>query len=387
MSLGPLEGIRVLDFGSFITGPFAAMLLADLGAEVIKLERPGTGDPFRSFERGLYGPQFRAFNRNKKSVVVDLDREEDRRLVHRLIAGADVLVENGRPGAMARRGLDHAAVEALNPRLVYCSITGFGATGADALRPAYDTVAQAASGYLSLFVSPGDTTIKGPAVADVVTGLYAANGILAALVRRGVTGRGGLVEVSMMNAVAHFASEPFQHFFERGRSPAPAHRSHISQSFAFECADGRLIAVHLSSPEKFWTGLLAATGRTDLGADPRFATRLLRIENYDALEAELAGTFRTRPLAEWAGRLLATDVPHAPVRTLAEVLEDGQAQWIGIEARGEHPTEGVVRAIASPLLFGGTRPVAFTAPPTLDEHGPEIRARFAARADEPSDGE
>lgn len=378
MAPGVLDGVRVLDYGSFITGPFAAMLLADLGAEVIKIERPGMGDPFRNFESGLYGPQFQAFNRNKQSIVIDLDKDDDRRLLHRLVAASDVFIENTRPGAMARRGLDHASLAAINPRLVYCAITGFGADGPYADHPAYDTVAQAASGYLSLFVSPGDTTIKGPAVADVVTGLYAANGILGALVRRGVTGQGSHVEVNMMGAVAHFASEPFQHYFSRGAVPAPAHRSHISQSFAFECADDRLLAVHLSSPTKFWEGLVAAVERPDLAVDPRFAGRMLRIENYDALEAELRVTFRTRPRDVWIERLAGHDVPHAPVHRLDDVLADPQAAHLGLEAVAEHPQEGTVRGIASPIRFDGRRAAPFEPPPTLDEHGPSLRRTFAA---------
>lgn len=376
-----LAGIRVVDYGSFITGPFAAMLLADLGAEVIKVERPGGGDPFRSFEQGLYGPQFKAFNRNKKSIVLDPGDEGDRRLIRRLVARSDVFIQNARPGVMERLGLGYDTLGRLNPRLVYCAVTGFGPDGPDAARPAYDTVAQAASGYLSLFVSPGDTTIKGPAAADVVTGLYAANGVLGALVQRGVTGHGGLVEVAMIAAMAHFSSEPFQHFFSRGVVPAPAHRSHISQSFAFECADGRIVAVHMSSPQKFWDGLVAATGRADLAADSRFAGRMDRIRNYDALEKELQATFAARTRAEWMALLAANDVPHAAVSSLAEVIEDPQARHLGIEQRATHPTEGEVRTIASPLAFGGERMRGFRPPPVLDEHGGDIRAWLEGEPD------
>ncbi|MER2535157.1 MAG: CoA transferase [Rhizobiaceae bacterium] len=370
---GPLTGVRVVDVGSFITGPFAAMLLADLGAEVIKVERPGGGDPFRSFERGLYGPQFRAFNRSKKSIVLDPDDDGDRSLIEELVRRSDVFIQNTRPGALEKRGLGAERLRAVNPRLVYCAITGFGRDGPEAQRPAYDTVAQAASGYLSLFVSPGDTTIKGPAVADVVTGLYAANGILAALNRRHATGKGALVEVAMVAAAAHFASEPYQHYFEKGVPPAPAHRSHISQSFAFECADGRILAVHMSSPEKFWQGLLTATGRHDLATDPRFSTRLQRIANYDALEDVLKPVFRQRPLAEWLDLMTRHDVPHAAAHSLPDALAQPQARHLGIEMKASHPTEGDVRGIASPIAFDGERFPGFEAPPTLDEHGAELR--------------
>lgn len=374
-----LSGLTVLDHGCFITGPFAAMLLADMGARVIKVERPGTGDPFRSFESGLYGPQFRAFNHNKQSVVIDHDLPDDRALLAWLVEGADVFIHNFRPGVADRLGVGHAALQTINPRLVYCAVTGFGADGPDAGNAAYDTVAQAASGYLSLFVSPDDTAIKGPATADVVTGFYAALGILGALVERQVTGRGRLVEVAMVNAMAHFASEPYQHFFTRGKAPNPVHRSQISQSFAFACADGDLIAVHLSSPVKFWEGMLRAIGREDLAADPLYATRTERIRNYAALEADLQPVFAGRTVDDWCALLTAEDVPHSRVHTLDTALTTPQAHHLGIEQRAWHPVEGEVRSIASPLLFDGQRGAQRVAPPVLDEHGADLRDRFRTR--------
>jgi crotonobetainyl-CoA:carnitine CoA-transferase CaiB-like acyl-CoA transferase len=379
-----LAGCRVIDYGSFITGPYAAVLLADLGAEVIKVERPGTGDPFRSFEEGLYGPQFLAFNRNKKSIAIDLGDEAGRAVMRQLIKHSDVLIENYRPGVMARLGFDYAAVRAINPRLVYCSITGFGPDGPYAARPAYDTVAQAASGYLSLFLSPQDTRIKGPAAADAAAGLYAAYGILGALLERHATGRGRLVEVSMLAAMAHFASEPFQHYFVRDILPEPQDRARTSQSFAFGCADGSIIAVHLSSPAKFWTGLLAAIERPDLADDPRFATRMGRIRHHKALEDVLRAVFVLRPRVDWLRRLAAADVPHAPVLNLLEVLDDPQARHLGIERRLTHPSEGVVRSIANPVVYDRERGDDMTAPPVLDEHGAEIRAWLAGLDGDPA---
>jgi crotonobetainyl-CoA:carnitine CoA-transferase CaiB-like acyl-CoA transferase len=372
-----LSGCRVIDFGSFISGPFAAMLLGDLGAEVVKVERPG-GDPFRNFEEGLYGPQFRAFNRNKQSIVLDLAKEGDRAAMHALVRESDVLVENSRPGVMTKLGIDHAALSEVNPRLVYCAITGFGRDGPDARQPAYDTVAQAASGYLSLFLSPGDTTIKGPATADVATALYAAYGILAALVERQSTGRGRLVEVAMMAAMAHFASEPFQHFFARGAAPAPAHRSHISQSFVFECRDDRMIAIHLSSPAKFWQGLVAAAGKSELLDDVRFSDRLSRIRNYDLLEAELRPVFARRTRTEWIKRLSDHDVPHSPINMLDEALASPNARQLNLERLSVHPVEGVVRTIASPIVYDGTAAPDPRPPPVLDEHGAAIREWLSA---------
>jgi crotonobetainyl-CoA:carnitine CoA-transferase CaiB-like acyl-CoA transferase len=370
-----LAGCRVIDFGSFITGPYAAMLLADLGAEVIKVERPGIGDPFRSFETGLYGPQYLAFNRSKKSIVLDFRDADDRAAMDELVLQSDVLIENSRPGAMDRLGCGYERLSALNPRLVYCSITGFGADGPYAAQPAYDTVAQAASGYLSLFLSPEDTRIKGPAVADAASGLYAAYGILGALFERHASGRGRLVEVSMMGAMAHFASEPFQHYFVRGILPEPQDRARTSQSFAFLCADEKIIAIHLSSPEKFWAGLVRVAERPDLARDPRFATRMDRVRNHKALEEVLRGVFATRPRADWVRLLTEADVPHAPVLDLQEVLDDPQAQHLRIERQLAHPTEGAVRTVGNPVFYDRRPPGDDMAPPpALDEHGAEIRA-------------
>jgi len=375
-----LAGCRVIDYGNFITGPYTAVLLADLGAEVIKVERPGIGDPFRSFEQGLYGPQFQAFNRNKKSIVINLNDSADRSLMGQLIAESDVLIENSRPGVVTKLGFDYAAASAINPRLVYCSISGFGPDGPYAARPAYDTVAQGMSGYLSLFLSTQEGTIRGPAAADAATGLYAAYGILGALFERERSGRGHLVEVSMMAAMAHFASEPFQHYFVRGILPEPQDRARTSQSFAFGCADGKVIAIHLSSPKKFWDGLLGALERPDLADDPRFAGRMDRVHNYKALEEALRPTFLARPRNEWVQRLTDADVPHAPVLNLQEVLDDPQARHLGIERHVDHPVEGRVRTIANPLVFDRRRSGEdMVAPPSLNQHGEEIRAWLAAR--------
>jgi crotonobetainyl-CoA:carnitine CoA-transferase CaiB-like acyl-CoA transferase len=305
--------------------------------------------------------------------------------MRQLIAHSDVLIENYRPGVMARLGFDYPAARAINPRLVYCSITGFGPDGPDAWRPAYDTVAQGASGYLSLFLSPEDTRIKGPAAADAAAGLYAACGILGALFERHTTGRGRLVEVSMMAAMAHFASEPFQHYFVRGILPEPQDRARTSQSFAFGCADGKILAIHLSSPVKFWTGLLAALERPDLADDPRFATRMGRVRNHKGLEEVLHPVFVSRSRDEWLRRLAAADVPHAPVLNLQEVLDNPQARHLGIERRLTHPTEGLVRTIANPVVYDRERgDDDMTAPPVLDQHGAEIRAWLAGLERDPA---
>jgi crotonobetainyl-CoA:carnitine CoA-transferase CaiB-like acyl-CoA transferase len=370
-----LDGYKVVEHGAFITGPYAAMLLADLGADVIKVERPGIGDPFRSFEKGLYGPQFQAFNRNKRSIQIDLEHESEREVLRALLKDADVYIQNHRPGVIEKLGFAPDAVRVLNPRLVYCSITGFGADGPYAHRPAYDTVAQGMSGFLSMFVSKSEPRVVGPATVDSVTGLYAAYGILGALLERHATGKGRLVEVSMLEAAMHFSIEQYHGYFVSGRVPGPEDRGRVSQSLAFTCRDGKLICLHLSSPTKFWDGLLAAIERPDLAQDPRFLGRMDRVHNHEALVQTLRSVFVTRPRAEWLARLEAQDVPHAPIYDLDEALDDPHVKHLGMERTLNHPTEGPVRTLRRPVVYDGDRAeIAMTPPPSLDEHGKDIRA-------------
>jgi crotonobetainyl-CoA:carnitine CoA-transferase CaiB-like acyl-CoA transferase len=376
-----LAGYRVIEHGEFITGPYTALLLADMGAEVIKVERPGTGDRFRSFETGLYGPQFQAFNRNKQSIELDLEQASECAVLHQLLKSADVYIQNFRPGVVDRFGFGVDEVRRLNPRLVYCSISGFGNDGPYAHRPAYDTVAQALSGFLSMFVSPEAPRIVGPATADSVTGLYAACGILGALLGRHATGQGRLVEVSMLAAIAHFSIEQYHRYFVTNEVPGPSDRGRVSQSFAFRCSDGKLISIHLSSPKQFWDGLLVAAESPRLASDPRFLNRMDRVRNHEALGAALQTIFAARPRDEWLRRLDAADVPHAPILGLDEALEDPQARHMGIAQEMAHPTEGMLRTIRTPIIFDRQRGGAdISAPPTLNEHGPRIRAALAQDA-------
>lgn len=377
---GPLSGFRVVDHGEFITAPYTAMLLGDLGAEVIKVERPGGGDRFRTFETGSYGPQFQAFNRDKQSVVLDLAADGDRCVLRELLRTADAYVQNFRPGVAERLGFGVDAVRALNPRIVHCSISGYGPDGPYADRPAYDTVGQALSGFLSMFVDAASPRIVGPATADSVTGLYAACGVLAALLERERTGRARSVHVPMVAAMAHFSIEQFHRYFATGEVPGPSDRGRVSQSFAFACAGGGLVAIHLSSVAKFWDGLLAAIEQPALARDARFATRMDRVRNHEALAEVLRPVFAQRTREAWTQRLAQADVPHAPILGLDEALDDPQLRHLALERRLEHPAEGPVRTLRTPILLdGGRDDGAMQPPPALDEHGPAIRARFRPR--------
>lgn len=368
-----LQGIRVVEQGTFITGPAAGMLLADLGADVIKVEAPNGGDPFRAFKGGLYSPHFQTYNRNKRSLTIDAKNPEDRKVFDKLIAGADVYIQNFRPGVAEKLGAGEARLREINPRLVYCAISGFGSTGPQADSPAYDTVAQAAAGFLHLLVNPDNPRVVGPAIADSLTGFYAAYGIMGALVERGRTGVGRKVEVSMLEAMSHFNLDSFTHYLQADELMGPYSRPRVSQSYVLECGDGKWIALHMSSPEKFWQGLANAIENPQLLQDPQFSTRDQRIANQEILIKVLGEHFKRRPRAQWCELLKAQDVPHSPMYDAAEVLADPQVQHLQLLTEAQHPVMGSFRTIRSPVSFDGERAMEVTAPPTLGEHNEEIR--------------
>jgi len=368
-----LEGVRVIEQGTFITGPAAGMILADLGADVIKVELPGSGDPFRAFRGGLYSPHFQTYNRNKRSIALDTRDADDLQVFDELIATADVYIQNFRPGTAERLSVGEARLREINPRLIYCAISGFGATGPSADRPSYDTVAQAASAYLKLLVNPENPRVVGPAVADAMTGYYAAFGILGALFAQLRSGKGATLDVSMLEAMCHFNLDAFTHYFSEGEVMGPFSRPSVSQSYVLKCADDRWIALHMSSPEKFWQGLAGAMELPDLFADSRFATRDARIANYETLIDMMRGIFATRPRDEWCARLAARDVPHAPMYDTREAVDDPQFRHLEIDVEARHPQMGSFRTIRFPVSFDGQRAFDIQPPPVLNEHSEEIR--------------
>lgn len=373
--MGPLAGIRVLEQGTFITGPCAGMMLADLGADVIKVESL-EGDPYRAYQNGQYSPHFQAYNRNKRSLALNLKNAPDHKLLEGLVREADVFIQNFRPGTAERLGIGVARLQDLNPRLVYCSISGFGSSGPYTERPSYDSVAQALSGFLSVVVDYRRPQFLGPALADAITGMYASQGILGALIERGRTGRGRLVEISMLEAMTHFTVEPFAAYFALGETPTSADRPRLAQAYILHTADQRLIAIHLSSLEKFWVGLVAALEAPELASDPRFNTRLGRIAEYETLRLELDARFSRQPLAHWVEQLQKSDVPHAPINRIDEVVEDPQVEHLGIVVPIESPHEAT-HAVRPAVQFDGVRARSVRAAPLLDEHGAAIRAELA----------
>ncbi|MGI4721151.1 MAG: CaiB/BaiF CoA transferase family protein [Janthinobacterium lividum] len=372
----PLDGILVIELGTVLTAPLAGMMLADLGARVVKVEHPNGGDPFRRHAGKLYSPHFASYNRNKESIQLDLQAEAGQADLLKLLARADVLLENYRPGVMARLGLTRAKLDEINPRLVWCSITGFGAEGPYRDRPCYDAVALGLSGLASQMLDPGQPVMNGPTISDNVTGMYAAYGVLGALMGRQRDGKGARVEVNMLEASIAFSPEGFAQYSRLGVVPAPQTRVAISQSHAFPCADGRLVAVHLSSVEKFWQAFVAVIERPDLLEDARFLDPQARTRHYAALNAEVAATFRTRTRDDWCARLVDSDVPFAPVNTVPEVIDDPQVRLSGTFYRAEHPEQGAMTAIHRPVTIDGARGPTTRAAPVLGEHDAAIRAEF-----------
>lgn len=375
-----LEGVRVVEHGTFITGPAASMLLADLGADVVKVELPGTGDPFRAFKGGLYAPHFQTVNRNKRSITLDTKQAADLEQFDALIREADVYIQNFRPGVAEKLGAGEERLRKLNPKLIYCAISGFGPTGPASHRPTYDTVAQAASGYLHLLVNPETPRVLGPAIADTVTGFYAAYGILGALHERHGSGVGRKVEVSMFEAMTHFNLDAFTHLFSANEVMGPFSRPSVSQSYVMKCRDGKWIALHMSSPEKFWQGLALALERPDIFDDERFASRQARIDHQEDMIEVLGPIFAQHDRAEWCRRLEARDVPHAPMYTTVEIPEDPQAKHLQLFIETEHPVVGTFRTVRSPVSFDGERALDVTAPPLLGEHNAELRGGWNPRA-------
>jgi crotonobetainyl-CoA:carnitine CoA-transferase CaiB-like acyl-CoA transferase len=376
--LDVLKGVKIVEQGTFITGPCAGIMLADLGADVIKVESPD-GDPYRAYQGGNYSPHFQAYNRNKRSLALDMKQAGDRMLFDSLIREADVFIQNFRPGTADRLGAGAKRLQELNPKLVYCSISGFGADGPYVDRPSYDSVAQALSGFLSVVVDESRPRFLGPALADAITGIYASYGVLGALFDRSRTGKGRVVEISMLEAMAHFAVEPYAAYFALGTVPRSQDRPRLAQAHILRTGDGGLIAIHLSSLEKFWTGLVAALDAPQLATDARFSTRLARIDNYDDLGRELDALFSKQPTQYWVDRLGGNDVPFAPINRVDAAVKDPQVQHLGLMVPVEKP-HAATHAVRPAVQFDGQRADGVHPAPLLNEHGADIRERLTKSA-------
>ncbi|MEZ4474975.1 MAG: CoA transferase [bacterium] len=375
---GPLTGLRVLDLSRVLAGPYCSQALADMGADVIKVEHPRGGDDTRRFGPPFVEGEstyFLSINRGKRSLALDFKRPEGREVLLRLLDQADVLLENFRPGALERQGLDPAACLARNPRLVYCSVSAFGHAGLPAYsrQPGYDLMVQGLGGIPSLTGPPEAGPSKvGASIADVVSGMYATQGILLALIARQTTGRGQHVDVAMLDGQVSLLTYLASAWLNAGELPGRLGNRHLSVApySTFAAADGWLnLAV---ANDALWRTFTACIERPDLAADPRFATNPDRVRNVDALEAALAPLLATRKVSEWLEIFEAAGVPAGPVLGLDAVLAHPQLAARGMIVDLPHPTVGRVRTPGPPIGLSDTPPRPRRAPPRLGEHTDEI---------------
>ncbi|AVJ26215.1 CaiB/BaiF CoA transferase family protein [Achromobacter spanius] len=375
----PLSGFRILDLTRIISGPFCTSLLADMGAEVIKIETPGEGDPVRAqgvIRDGLSW-YFANYNRNKKSITLDLYSEEGKAVLRRLIAECDVIVENYRPGVMQKMGLGDEALKALKPDIIHCSINGFGTTGPYRDRPAFDFIAQAMSGFMSLNGAESQPPMRaGPPISDLVAGMNGALGIVAALLRRERTGQGDSVSVSLLGSMIGLLSFQASNYFADGRLPARTGNDHgIASPYGlFETADGQVAIA--PSNDVVYHKLLDALELSELRADPRFATNADRMRNRGAITEAIQTRTREHTSAHWIERLNRLGVPCGQVLNLQEVFEDPQVQDQHMAIDVPHGDHGDVRMLGFPIKFAqaGGRPVQ--AAPALGADTRDVLLRF-----------
>src|ERR1700720_2941941 len=372
---GPLAGIRVIDLTRVLAGPFATQNLGDLGAEILKIEPPGGGDETRHFPPFIDGEShyFLGINRNKKSLVVDLQQEAGKEILRRLVARADILVENYRPGVMDRLGLGYAALAEINPRLIYCAISGFGLSGPLRDKPSFDIVTQALSGALSINGERNHLPVKlGIPLGDMVGGVFGPMAILAALHERSRTGRGRLIDISLYDGLIGMLGYFAQLAFITGEDPPPMGSSHpnIVPYGSFPAADGSIIIAVLS--ERFWGRLCEALERPDLTNDPRFLTPTLRRDNRDELDRLISEVTATRTVTEWEKRLAAADVPHAPVLGVTAALAHPHATAREMVVEAEHAAIGAMRTVGRPVKFPGSPQRPVTAPPMFGQHTAQV---------------
>ncbi len=384
---GPLAGIRVLDLSRVLAGPWAGQNLADLGAEVIKIERPGAGDDSRAFGppwvKDAQGRDtkdsayFTSANRGKKSMTVNLSQPEGQALVRELAAKSDVLLENYKYGDLQRYGLGYDDLKATNPRLIYCSVTGFGQTGPYKERPGYDFMIQGMGGMMSVTGEPDDKPGGGPQragvpIADIITGMYASIAICAALAHRAQSGAGQHLDLALLDSQIALLAYQNTNYFATGKPPRRIGNLHpnIVPYQPFRASDGEVILA--CGNDNLYRKFCAAAGCAELAADARFATNGKRVENRDELTRLLAAIFAKRTKKEWVALLDAAGVPNGPINDIAQVFDEPQVKARGVRIEVQHPVAGKVPMVASPMRFSGTPLEHKTPPPLLGEHTDEI---------------
>ena len=373
----PLDGIRVLDLSQVMAGPFCCMLLGDMGADVIKVEPPHGGDQTRSAMgyrmKGTDSPGFLALNRNKRSIALNLKDDADREIFYDLVRTADILVENSRPGVAARLGVDYETIQAINPRMVYASISGFGESGPWAMRPGFDLISQAMSGVISATGTPDGELVKcAIPVGDLGASLFTIYGILSALYSREKTGDGQWVGSSLFEAALGLSIWETSEYWATGEPPQPLGTANrMSAPYqAVRASDGHF--VFGAANEKLWLAFLNVVQREDMAEDPRYATNSARMANREALISELSPIFASRTVDEWVDALLEAGVPAGPIYDYAQALSSEHAKARGMVQSVPHPVEGDHKALGFPVKLGRTPQQVRRAPPLLDEHRDEI---------------
>jgi len=384
---GPLQGFRVLDLSRILAGPWASQMLADLGAEVIKIERPGSGDdtrawgppymPDESAEATTESAYFHGANRGKQSLCIDMGNPRGQALIRDLVKHSDVLIENFKVGGLARYGLDYDSLKTVNPKLVYCSITGFGQTGPYAARAGYDFMIQAMGGMMSVTGEADGQPMKiGVALADVLTGLYAANAIQAALIHQRETGQGQYIDMALLDVQVATLANQAMNYLATGNSPRRLGNAHpnIVPYQAFQTADGHIIlAVGNDAQFERFCDLAEVP---ELAADERFRKNSDRVGHRETLVPQITAIMQSKTSADWLEQLNARGIPCGPINDLEQVFADPQVQHRGLQLELEHPVAGKVASVANPIRLSQT-PIEYDlAPPLLGQHTDAVLQRI-----------
>ncbi|MEK7385930.1 MAG: CoA transferase [candidate division NC10 bacterium] len=371
------EGVRILDLSRMLAGPYGSMLLADMGAEVIKIEEPAGGDPIRAmgppFLSDGESAYFLAINRNKKSVALDLGREAGREVFYDLVRRSDVVLENFRPGIMERLGCPYAKLWSLNQRIIVCSLSAYGQEGPYRDWPAFDLALQAMGGAMSVTGEPGRPPVRmGLPMGDLAGGMFGAFAVAGALFRRERTGEGAHIDLSLLDCQVSLLTYLAQYFWTNGHVPGPLGSGHVSvvPYQALATRDGRLIVTVFN--EKFWSGFCRAAEHPEWEHDLRFATNTDRAANRDVLMELVEAVFRTRTTAEWLARLQAEDVPATPIQTVDRVLADPQVRQRGMVVEMAHPVHGRTPTLGTPIKVDGALGLEVAPPPALGAHTDQI---------------
>ncbi len=383
MISGALEGFTCIDVSGHVAGPYASSLLGDLGCDVVKVELPNGGDTHRGRNPKYegYGPSFRALNRNKKSVTLDLRQKRGGEILRKLLATADIFLENFRPPTRAKLGLDYDDLAKLNPKLIHCSISGYGQDGPYRDKPGFDTIGQALSGMMSLVTDLDDPKVAGVSFVDHTAGIFAANGIMAALLARVKTERGQFIDVSLLQVAIAFIESHVADYLNGGEAVS---RENFPKGRIYSLLDceGKPFMVHLSSHNQAWEDFLRAGELDGLVGDARFASNKHRTDRHEEIVNILRAQFRTKTREYWLARLDTNQIPNAPINTIAEVFANPQIKHLGIPKQISHPQMGVSKLVGSPINMSDTPPKFFRAAPLLGEQTEEVLAKLGYDSDE-----